>query len=57
MKNDAWYIIDEDEQEIVGYYIGTEAEVKKAFEELKEARVPGSDNYWNTWSLFKRVAV
>lgn len=57
MKNDAWYIIDEDEQEIIGFYIGTEAEVKKVLEELKDARAPGSDNYWNTWSLFKRVAV
>lgn len=56
MKFEAWYIVDEDENRIVDFYYGTADEAQKKFEELKEARMPGDHDYWNVWSLFRRVA-
>lgn len=55
-KFEAWYIIDEDENEIVDFIYGTEDDAKKKLEELDEARMPGDANYWNVWRLFKAVA-
>lgn len=52
-----WYIIDEDKDNIVGVYTGTEDEAVEWFKACKEERDPGASSYWDTWSLFKRVEV
>ena len=56
MKFEVWYIIDEDTNTIIGREFGTRKQAEEALEALKENRKPGDDNYWNTWSLFRRYA-
>ena len=56
MKYEVWYIIDEDENRIVDTFLGTKAEAEKKLEEMKEARDPMYSDYWDVWSLFRRVA-
>jgi hypothetical protein len=55
-KWQTWYIIDEDENKIITSVFGTREEAQMLLDVLKEARKPGDDCYWNTWSLFTRWA-
>lgn len=56
MRYEDWFIIDEDENMIIGTFCGTEYEAREWFEQTKEGRDPMNANYWNTWALYKRFA-
>ena len=50
------YIVDEDENKIVGEFFGEEKEAVEWFKACKEERNPDVSSYWNTWSLYRRWA-
>jgi hypothetical protein len=55
-KFDTWYVIDEDNEEVITTIYGTEEDAHKVYDAVNEARKPSDQRYWHTWTLVKRCA-